>query len=64
MEEPTHKKKNELWTVEAGVYDDYQVCATFERRGDAVKYRNAWNAKPDLSSDMRAYIGTIQHNPS
>lgn len=65
MNEPKRKKKNELWTVERGdCPSDHYVVATFEKRGDAVKARDKINADPRLSSDMRAYLGTIPHNPT
>lgn len=64
MQEPTHKKKNERWTVEAGGYDAYQVLGTFDHRGDARKFRDDYNKNPKLYVGDRAYIGTIVHNPT
>lgn len=62
MEEPKHKKKNELWIVEAGIYDDHYILGTFDRRPDAVKARDKHNAQPGLAYDMVARIDTVRHN--
>lgn len=64
MLEPTHKKQGELWTVEAGEYDEHFVLATFDRRPQAVKYRDDYNNKPGVFDSSRAYLGTIRHNPT
>lgn len=64
MQEPTRKQQTELWTVEAGEYEDHHILGTFTERSDAIEYRDRYNARPGLSRFDRAHIGTIAHNPT